>query len=145
MNQSSTLPFGTDATKVAGYVYATERLGNCDILFENTGANAITMKVGQFVSGNPSSYALIVPWFTVQPGGTVSKSLVLPGVSAPGPQIAFFGSGGSTANVTFAFRNPSDLRGVDISIVPIGRLGWGFDTAFDQASFLPNWPSLPSS
>jgi hypothetical protein len=144
LNQASIIPFGTDATKVAGYAFATARLGNVDLVFENTGDNTLSAKCSQFVSGNPSSYVQIVPWFTVVPGGTVTKSLCLPGVSAPGPQIAFFGSGRTTANISVVARNPANLRGIEVSIVPIGRFGWGFDTAFDQGSFLPTWPSLPN-
>lgn len=145
MKQSSIIPFGTDATKIAGYAYATERLGNVDLLIENTGDTTLSMKVAQFVSGSPtSSYSQIVPMFTVVPGGNVTKQLVVAGAIAPGPQIAFFGSGGTTANVTIVFRNPGNLRGVQVDIVPIGRFGWGFDVAFNQASFLPTWPTLPN-
>lgn len=137
--QSSTIPFGTDATVVAGYAYSTSRLGNFNLQIENTGSNTLTMKVAQFVSGNPSSYSLIVPWFSVVPAGTVSKALVV-----NSQQIAFFGSGGTTANISFDYRNPSNLRGAQVDIVPIGRYGWGFDVDFDEASFLPDWPSLPT-
>lgn len=144
MNQNSIIPFGTDATKVAGVAYATQRLGNVDLLVENVGDTTLTMNVAQFVGGAPSSYAIVVPWFTVVPKGTVTKSLVLAGAIAPGPQVAFFGSGGTTANISFAFRNPADLRGVEISIVPVGRYGWTFDVAFNTDSFLPTWPNLPS-
>lgn len=139
MNQSSTIPFGNDATKCAGYAYSTERLGNVDLLVENTGLTTLTMMVAQFVSGNPSSYALIVPWFTVVPGGTTTKLMVV-----PTKQVAFFGSGSTTANISFAFRNPANLRGAQIDIVPIGRFGWTYDIAFNTASFLPDWPNLPT-
>ncbi len=140
MSQLSVIPFGTDATVIAGYAIATERLGNVDLQIENLGANTLSMKVAQFVSGNPSSYTTIVPLFTVAPGGVLTKSLVVAGAK----QLAFFGSGRTTANISPVFRNPADLRGASIDIVPVGRFGWTFDIAFDQNSFLPSWPSLPN-
>lgn len=40
MNQVSAIPFGTDATVMAGYAQrANERLGNVDLVLENTGVN----------------------------------------------------------------------------------------------------------
>lgn len=140
MFQLSVIPFGTDATKVAGYAIATDRLGNVDLQIQNLGDTTLSMKVAQFVSGTPSSYTTIVPMFTVVAGGVITKSLAVAGTK----QLAFFGSGGTTANITPIFRNPADLRGATIDIVPVGRFGWTFDTAFPSATTSPTWPSLPT-
>lgn len=139
MNQQSTIPFGTDATKIAGYAQSTERLGNVDFLITNTGDNQLSMKIAQFVSGNPSSYAVIVPMFTVQPKGNVTKSLCI-----ASQQIAFFGSGNTTANITPVLRNPADLRGAQIDITQTGRFGWTTDIAAPAQFGYPVWPSLPN-
>ncbi len=139
-NQISLVPFGTDATVVAGYAVSTERLGNVDLSFNNVGENTLYVKVAQFVSGSPnSSYSTIVPLFSVVPKGTVTKSLVV-----FSKQLAFFGSGNTVANITPTFRNPSDLRGAQIDIAVQGKFGWGYDVAYDTAANEPIWPPLPS-
>lgn len=139
-SQLSVIPFGTDATKLAGYAQATERLGNVDMQFNNLDSvNTLSVKVGQFVSGNPSSYTTIVPMFTVAPLGNVTKSLVIAGSKV----IGFFGSGNCTANITPTFRNPADLRGADISIFATGKQGWGYDISYPEAAYEPIWPALP--
>lgn len=139
MKQVSIIPFGTDASKIAGYAISTQRLGNFDLLIENVGDTTLTMCVKQFVSGSPSSYSIIVPWFSVVPGGTTSKACVV-----NTQQIGFFGSGGTTANITFSYRNPANLRGAQVDIVPVGKYGWTYDIAYPTGSTQPTWPNLPS-
>lgn len=140
MFQLSVIPFGTDATKVAGYAIATDRLGNVDLQINNIGSNTLYMKVAQFTSGTTSSYTTIVPLFSVVAGGVVTKSLAVAGTK----QLAFFGSGSTSANITPIFRNPADLRGATIDIVPVGRFAWTFDTSLDSEQNFPTWPSLPT-
>lgn len=142
MNQQSSIGFGTDANLIAGYAQAAgDRLGNFDLIYENTGNYAAYIKVMQYDGVTaPSGFAPIGNAVTVVPGGTktVSFSLV-------NKRIGFFGSGvgGSTkVNISTVLRNKGDLRGADISIYPGGRKGWGYDPAFNRPTLTKNWGTV---
>jgi hypothetical protein len=138
MNQVSKIPFGNDASVMAGYAYrAGDRLGRFDLVIENTGDNVLSMQVREAVS--PSGFSNLGAFFTVNPGGTVTKSYTL-----LSEKVAFFGSGNTVANVSTVIRNKANLRGAEIDIVVTGRKGWGFDEGFDQNAFKPNWGSPDS-
>lgn len=132
MNQVSSIPFGTDATLLAGYAYrANGRLGNVDLVLENTGANTLYFKLMEQM--NPSgAFVQVGNAVTVVPKGakTVSYNLI-------SEKVGFFGSGNTTANATFVIRNKGDLRGADIDLVVTGRRGWGFDPSFAQNAEVP--------
>lgn len=134
MNQVSSIPFGTDATLLAGYAYrAGDRLGNVDLVIENTGANALYFQLKE--QTNPSgAFVNVGSAQTLVPKGTktVSYNLI-------SERVGFFGSGNTTANVSFVIRNKGNLRGAQIDIVVTGRRGWGFDPGFDTNSQVPNW------
>jgi hypothetical protein len=133
MNQSSKVPFGSNASYLAGYAYrANARLGNIDLIFDNQGANDATIILKEATA--PSGWTPITTWFTVVAGGNVTKSLKL-----LSKKVGFFGSGNTTVNVSSAIRNPADLRGAEYDIVITGRKDWGFDPAFDTPAFEPNW------
>jgi len=137
----STIPFGEDASVVAGYaVCGNNRLGNIDLVVENTGMSSLYFKVGAFTgTTSPSGYANVGPAHTIVAGGTKTISM-----SVLSKKLGFFGSGGTTANVSVVIRNKSDLRGAQIDIQPMGRRGWGVDPAFDKKSFVsPPWGSPP--
>jgi hypothetical protein len=64
MNQASLVPFGTDASRLAGYAMtANERLGSIDFQFENTGNIAAYIKVMSYIgpTTTPSGYADLLP------------------------------------------------------------------------------------
>ncbi len=64
MNQASLVPFGTDASRLAGYAQtANERLGAIDFTFENTGLIAAYIKVMSYIgpTTTPSGYADVIP------------------------------------------------------------------------------------
>lgn len=135
MNQVSKIPFGSDASVMAGYASrANDRLGRFDLIVENTGDNTLSMQIREAVA--PSGFANLGAFFTVAPGGSVTKSYTI--LSA---KIGFFGSGNTVANVTTVLRNKGNLRGAEIDIVVTGRRGWGFDAGFNQGAFKPEWPS----
>jgi hypothetical protein len=149
MNQISQIPFGSDATKLAGYAQATgDRLGAFDVVFENTGQNDayIFIAEGKYT---PSGLVYetstpIVPGFTVRAGGgVVTKSM-----RSLNKRVGFFGSGNTLVNATVVIRNKGDLRGAQIDIVTGGRRGWGYDPAFDSKTTRANWgppPDAPTS
>lgn len=120
MNQASVVPFGTDATRLAGYAQtANERLGAIDFQFENVGVIPAYIKVMAYVgpTTTPSGYADQLPLdnlamnnvtasppssaitgfttvgapFVVQPKGTITRSYNL-----LSKRIGFFGSGIAT-------------------------------------------------
>jgi hypothetical protein len=143
LNQLSGVPFGTDATVLAGYVTATnDRLGNIDFIVENTGPNTLWLEFREYTGvASPvaaSGYVNLGAAMTVVPGGVASQSL-----SVLSKQIGLFGSGSTTANVSCVFRNPADRRGAQIDIVVVGRKGWSVDPAFPTSAFRPNWGSPP--
>jgi hypothetical protein len=184
MNQASVVPFGTDASKLAGYAMtANERLGAIDFIFENTGSIPAYIKVMAYVgpSTTPSGYSGVTPLdneinanveastpsseitgftsvgaaFVVQPKGVLTRSYNL-----LSKRIGFFGSGiagnvqqqiapyqtlrvaSTTVNISAVLRNPSDLRGAQIDISPVGRQGWGFDPAMDTPNLTKHWGSV---
>lgn len=160
MNQASSVPFGTDASRLAGYAQtANERLGAVDFVFENTGKIAAYIRVKQYVAPTttPSGYADVTPLgigayigpeITVAAGGVVTRSFNL-----LSKRIGFFGSGVSdtvngvvvnstTVNITAVLRNKGDIRGAQIDISQVGRQGWGFDPAFNTPVLTKKWGSV---
>jgi hypothetical protein len=120
MNQASVVPFGVDASRLAGYAMtANERLGAVDFIFENTGSIPAWIKVMAYVgptttpsgysdqlplnaqleanvTASPPSSALtgftgIGPPFVVNPKGCITRSYNL-----LTQKIGFFGSGIAT-------------------------------------------------
>jgi hypothetical protein len=146
LNQLSGVPFGTDATTLAGYAIAVnDRLGNVNFIVENTGANNLWIEFREFVgvANTPvaaSGYSTIGAAFTVVPGGQITQSL-----SILSQQVGFFGSGSTTANISCVFRNPADRRGAQIDLAIVGRVGWSVDPAYPVKAFRPNWGSPPDS
>jgi hypothetical protein len=134
MNQVSSIPFGTDATLLSGYAYrGGDRLGNFDLTIENTGANSLYFQLKE--QTNPSgAFVAVGAAQTLVPKGvkTVSYNIL-------SQRLGFFGSGNTTANVSFSMRNKGNLRGAQVDIVVTGRRGWGFDPGFNQNSEVPNW------
>lgn len=153
MNQVSAIGFGPDAEVFAGYAQsANERLGNIDIIVENTGANTLYMTLGQYDGQtSPSGYANIGAAFVVVPGGTQTKSY-----SLVSKRIGFFGSGNTAtdlsgtatstkANITAVLRNKSDLRGAQVDIVATGRRGWGYDEGWNKLELKKKWGSVSNA
>jgi hypothetical protein len=150
MNQVSSIGFGVDAAKLAGYAQSiNDRLGNFDLVVENTGDNTLYMMVREQKAGaTTSGYADVGSWFTVVPKGVQTKSYCL--VSK---RVGFFGSGRNSsavasatkANVSVVLRNKADLRGAGIDIVTMGRRGWGVDEAFDAPTLTKKWGAPPDS
>lgn len=131
-NQLSSVPFGTDIMRLAGYAQAANAaLGNIDLCLENTGINTLTFQLKEFVgtvaAPLTSGYSNIGATSTIVPKGvkTISYNLV-------SKRVGFFGSGSTTCNITATFRNPGDIRGAQIDLIATGRRGWGFDAAFNQ-------------
>jgi hypothetical protein len=133
-NQVSTIPFGTDATKISGYMFRTnDRLGNFDLQIDNTGPNSLYFQVKE--QTNPSgAFVNVGPAVTIVPKGikTISLNLL-------SKKLGFFGSGNTTANVQVTFRNPSNLAGAQWDLVVTGRKGWGYDPELAPGEKLPNW------
>ena len=145
LNQISGVPFGSDATLLAGYATAiNERLGNIDFVVENTGPNTLWMEFREYTGvATPlaaSGYINLGAALTVVPGGVAHQSL-----SILSQQIGFFGSGNTTANISCVFRNPADRRGAQIDIFVVGRKGWSVDPGFPVKAYRPNWGSPPDS
>lgn len=140
MNQLSSVPFGPDATVLAGYAqYANARLGNLDIILENTGSNSLYFVAKEYpVAGATSGYGQIGSAVTVVPGGTKTLSY-----NTVAKRIGFFGSGNTVANVTLVFRNKGDLRGAQIDLVATGRRGWGYDDGFNKNTLTNKWGPSP--
>ena len=155
-NQISGVPFGTDATVLAGWaVTAGPALGNIDFVVENTGTNTLTFQfktLTTYGSYTPVTTS-VGAWFTVAPSGVVTKSLCLVSTT-----LGFFGSGNTTANITQNLRNPADLRGAGIDMFVTGKRGWnstnnnsttggggGFDTAYNTNANEPVWPVISNS
>ncbi len=142
MNQISSIGFGDDANVLAGYALsANDRLGNIDLLIENTGDNDLYLKVAEYDGAtSPSGYAALGAAQSIVARGqkTVSLNLL-------SKQIGFFGSGDTTANISTVIRNKADLRNPQIDIVPVfARKGWGFNEGIDKAAFRsPGYDSPP--
>lgn len=151
MNQVSSVPFGTDANVFQAYAQsANDRLGAVDFVFENTGPNAAYIRVGQYDGvTSPSGFATIDTTYTaspftaaflgfaIAPGGTVTRHYNL--ISK---RIAFFGSGNTVVNISSVLRNPADLRGAQIDILPATRRGWGYDEAWNRNELIKKWGSV---
>lgn len=171
MNQASLVPFGTDASRLAGYAQtANERLGAVDFIFENTGKVAAYIRVKAYVAPTttPSGYADVNPIYAgvmpsggeaatlgpeiyVNAGGVVTRSYNL-----LSKRIGFFGSGvratvngqvisSTTVNISAVLRNKSDIRGAQIDISQVGRQGWGFDPAFNTPNLTKKWGQLDAT
>lgn len=141
MNQVSQVPFSTKTDVLAGYAHAGgDRLGNFDLVFENTGLNAVTIAVKQLNAAGTAYDTTLTTTASIVPGGTLTKSLVV-----VGKRIGFFTSaGGNTqVNISTAQRNKGDLRGAQIDIVAGGQKGWGMDTAFDVNTTKKKWGAAP--
>lgn len=152
MNQISGLPFGTDATYLAGYATATnDRLGNVDFIIENVGTNTLSMQFRALVGSGPYTpiAGSLGSFFTVVPSGVVTKSL-----SSVNQIIGFFGSGNTTANISTNMRNPGDLRGAQIDLWITGKRGWNsatnsqasgaLDPGYNPNSNEPVWGPTPT-
>jgi len=150
MNQISSVPFGTDATKFQGYAEsANDRLGAIDFVFENTGPNGAYIRLAQYDGvTSPSGFATIdttataaplnvFTGFYVAPGGTITRHYVL-----LSKRVAFFGSGSTIVNVSPTLRNKGDLRGSQIDIVVTGRRGWGYDEGWNRDELIKKWGSV---
>jgi hypothetical protein len=137
---------------MAGYAQAiNDRLGNFDLVVENTGDNTLWMIVRSQqhgVTAFTSGYGDVGSWFTVAPRGVQTKSY-----SLVDKRVGFFGSGRNSsavasstkANVSVVLRNKADLRGAGIDIVTMGRRGWGVDEAFDAPTLTKKWGAPPDS
>lgn len=139
MNQQSTIGFGTDANVFAGYAQnANGKLGNIDLVFENTGPNTAYLKLMQYDGvTSPSGFALVGQAFTLVPGGVVTKSYVL-----LNQRVGFFGSGNTSVSISTVIRNKADLRGAQIDIVAVGRRGWSYDEGFNKPILQKKWGSV---
>lgn len=117
MNQASLVPFGVDASRLAGYAMtANERLGAIDFVFENTGQIAAYIKVMAYVgvTTTPSGYGDVLPLQNEAMNSVAgaSPSAAITGFTSVGPpfvlnpkgvltrsynllakRIGFFGSG----------------------------------------------------
>lgn len=132
-SQISTLGFANDATKLSGYMYRFERLGNFDLLIENTGANSVYFIVKEQTSPSGAFVPVSTP-ITIVPKGTKTLSLNL-----LSKKVGFFGSGNTTVNVQVNFRNPAALSGQGFDFVVTGKKGWGYDPGLADGEKLPNW------
>lgn len=133
-NQVSLIPFGTDATKIAGYLYrANDRLGNFDLQIENTGANNLYFVVKEQTNPSGAFVAVSAP-VTVVPKGLKTLSLNL-----LSKKVGFFGSGNTTANVQITQRNPGNLAGAAWDLVVTGKRGWGYDAGLSDGDKQPVW------
>lgn len=146
-NQLSKVGFGMDARVCAAYAQAAnDRLGPVNFVIHNTGTELLTVWLKERDgTTSPSGYKNVatVAATTVVAGGqaTIATTLL-------SKQVGFFGSGesaGTHANITVDLRNPADLRGAQIDIVPLGHRGFGWDDAFDKNAFRGPWGSPPDS
>jgi len=153
INQLSAIGFGPDAQTMSGYAQAAnERLGNFDLVIENTGANTLRFQLRTFDgTTSPSGYAAVGSAVVVVPGGTktVSYSLV-------NKRAGLFGSGNTAtdlsgsatstkANVSVVIRNKADLRGGQIDICAGGHAGWGYDQGINPNVTSKNWGAPPDA
>jgi hypothetical protein len=138
-NQVSTIPFGTNATKLSGYLYRFgDRLGNFDILIENTGKNDLYFVAKE--QTDTSSSGSFIPVCT--PVTVVPKGLKTISLNVISKKIGFFGSGNTIANVQITFRNPSNLSGSGWDLVVTGHRGWGYDPGLSDGDKAPTWPDF---
>lgn len=141
MNQMSTIGVGSDATVLAGLAMAgaNDRLGNFDLIIENTGANTLYLRVKEQTLPQ-SGFTDIGSPISVVAKGTVTKSYTV-----LNQRIGFFGSGNTTANITPVIRNKGDLRGAQIEIIQIGKRGWTTDTASNPYLISPVYGRPPDN
>ena len=158
MNQISAIGFGPDINVFAGYAQsAGDRLGNIDLVLENTGSVTAVVKVKEYdADTSPSGWADVGTPFVVVPGGTQTKSYNL-----LSKRIAFFGSGNSTVSTTYnaltgtvsgakvnistVIRNKGDIRGAQIDIVAVGRKSWGYDEGWNKLELKKKWGTVNSA
>lgn len=148
MNQVSQVSFGPDATQHQAYVLnGNERLGNLDLVIENTDSSATLVFIPKVQSTlTPSGFANVSSPVSIVPRGVKTISLNL-----LGKKLGLFGSGQDssgravsvTANVSAVIRNKGDLRGAQLDIVNVGRRGWGYDKGFNKASTGLRWGTPP--
>ena len=136
-----------DANVCAAYAQAAnERLGPVNFVIHNTGTETLTLFLKEKDgTTSPSGYKNVVgvAVTSVVAGGqkTISTTVL-------SKQLGFFGSGtsaGTDANISVVLRNPADLRGGQIDIVPLGHRGFGWDDAFDKNAFRGPWGAPPDS
>jgi hypothetical protein len=135
-NQLSMIGLGTDATKAAGYlVAASERLGNFDINFDNTGTGDAFIQLKELTG---SGFVNLGASQAVKAGGSKTVSLVLLSKT-----VGIFGSGKTTINASVNIRNKADLRGADFNIVNLFKRGYGLDTGASSAVIgtAPTYPA----
>lgn len=149
MNQVSEVSFGTDATKCNGYLqYANERLGNLDLIIENTSDFDLYFQAKVASTITASGFTNVGSAVTIKPRGvkTLSYNILA-------KKFGFFGSGvdstgrarSVTANVSTVLRNKSDLRGAQVDIVNAGRRGWGYDAIFNDPVIGKFWGNPPDA
>lgn len=137
MNQISKIPFGTDASVIAGAAMtnrASAALGNFNLVVENTGPNQLSMQGRTLGGAYGTTWTPIESFFTVVPSGVTTRSY-----SLVNSQLGFFGSGNTTANVSVVLRNKSDLRGAQIDLTIAGKRGWGVDSGYNTNAVTPPW------
>jgi hypothetical protein len=146
MQNYNIIGIGSNAATLCGYALsATGRIGPIALIIENLGNgvanpsspdatptgqdNTATLTIGELTS---SGYVTVVPAFTVKAGGKVIKTLVVHTA-----QIGFFGTGNTKVSVTIPNDQAADLRGSHIDVQPVGKFGWGLDTAVDGTHLFP--------
>ena len=148
MNQVSQISFGPDITLCNGYLqYGNERLGNVDLVIENTSDNILVFQA-KVAALTASGFANVGSAVTINPRGTKTLSY-----NILAKKFGFFGSGQDasgnaksvTANVTTVLRNKADLRGAQVDIVNVGKRGWGRDVGFNAAAISKYWGNPPDA
>lgn len=149
MNQVSSISFGTDITRANGYLeYANERVGNIDLLIENTSDETLVFQAKVASTLTASGFTNVGSAVTVVPRGTKTVSY-----NILAKKFGFFGSGQNaagaavsvTANVTTILRNKADLRGAQVDINNAGRRGWGFDPIVNPPAIAKYWGNPPDA
>jgi hypothetical protein len=135
MNQISKIPFGSDASVLAGCANrASAALGNFDLVIENTGANNLAFQCRTLGGAYGTTWTPIESFFTVVPSGVETRSY-----SLVNSTVGFFGSGNTCANVSTVLRNKADLRGSQISMMISGKRGWNVDAGYNTNAVTPPW------
>ena len=149
MNQVSQVSFGPDITQANGYLqYGNERLGNLDLVIENTSDYDLVFQAKAASTLTNSGFANVGSAVTIKARGvkTLSYNIL-------SKKFGFFGSGQDstgaarsvTANVTTVIRNKSDLRGAQVDLVNVGKRGWGSDQIFNDPAFFKYWGNPPDA
>lgn len=149
MNQVSQVSFGPDISQVNGYLqYGNERLGNVDLVIENTSDYDLIFQAKAASALTNSGFANVGSAVTIKARGakTLSYNILA-------KKFGFFGSGQDssgnaksvTANVTTVIRNKSDLRGAQVDIVNIGKRGWGSDQILNDPAIFKYWGNPPDA